>query len=194
VFEGEDDERHLIERIVGPLGLRVDGSSPWVDARLPSGSRVHAIIPPLSLCGLAGSHDRTLEGVFDAHERAVFCSASSPPRHRCDARIWAEIEWHQAESVHETSLVDERVDGTRRAEVASRSGALPHAGSTAPRCWPSRGGTTGVRAMGGADVEFVTRPPARGRSHHDVRGAGAPADPGPFLIACTAEPNSPHRM
>jgi hypothetical protein len=125
VFEGEDDERHLIERIVGPLGLRVDGSSPWVDARLPSGSRVHAIIPPLSLCGLAGSHDRTLEGVFDAHERAVFCSASSPPRHRCDARIWAEIEWHQAESVHETSLVDERVDGTRRAEVASRSGAAP---------------------------------------------------------------------
>jgi pilus assembly protein CpaF len=51
VFEGEDDVRHLIERIVGPLGLRVDGSSPWVDARLPSGSRVHAIIPPLSLRG-----------------------------------------------------------------------------------------------------------------------------------------------
>jgi type IV secretory pathway ATPase VirB11/archaellum biosynthesis ATPase len=40
VSEGEDDVRHLIERIVGPLGLRVDGSSPWVDARLPSGSRV----------------------------------------------------------------------------------------------------------------------------------------------------------
>ena len=51
VFEGEDDVRHLIERIVGPLGLRVDGSSPWVDARLPSGSRVHAIVPPLSLRG-----------------------------------------------------------------------------------------------------------------------------------------------
>ncbi len=43
--------RHLIERIVGPLGLRVDGSSPWVDARLPDGSRVHAIVPPLSLRG-----------------------------------------------------------------------------------------------------------------------------------------------
>jgi pilus assembly protein CpaF len=35
------------------LGLRVDGSSPWVDARLPDGSRVHAIIPPLSLRGPA---------------------------------------------------------------------------------------------------------------------------------------------
>ncbi|MEX0983909.1 MAG: ATPase, T2SS/T4P/T4SS family [Actinomycetota bacterium] len=41
----------MIERIVGPLGLRVDGSSPWVDARLPDGSRVHAIVPPLSLRG-----------------------------------------------------------------------------------------------------------------------------------------------
>jgi pilus assembly protein CpaF len=52
-FEGEDDVLHLIERIVGPLGLRVDGSSPWADARLPDGSRVHAIIPPLSLRGPA---------------------------------------------------------------------------------------------------------------------------------------------
>jgi len=42
---------HLIERIVGPLGLRVDESSPWADARLPNGSRVHAIVPPLSLRG-----------------------------------------------------------------------------------------------------------------------------------------------
>ncbi len=36
---------------MGPLGLRVDESSPWADARLPDGSRVHAIIPPLSLRG-----------------------------------------------------------------------------------------------------------------------------------------------
>ena len=50
-FEGEEQVRHLIERIVAPLGLRVDESSPYVDARLPDGSRVHAIIPPLSLCG-----------------------------------------------------------------------------------------------------------------------------------------------
>jgi pilus assembly protein CpaF len=53
LFEGEEPVVHLIERIVGPLGLRVDGSSPWVDARLPDGSRVHAIVPPLSLRGPA---------------------------------------------------------------------------------------------------------------------------------------------
>jgi pilus assembly protein CpaF len=51
VFEGEGQVFHLIERIVAPLGLRVDESMPYVDARLSDGSRVNAIIPPLSLCG-----------------------------------------------------------------------------------------------------------------------------------------------
>jgi pilus assembly protein CpaF len=40
LFEGEEAVLHLIERIVGPLGIRVDESSPWADARLPDGSRV----------------------------------------------------------------------------------------------------------------------------------------------------------
>jgi pilus assembly protein CpaF len=50
-FEGEEQVFHLIERIVAPLGLRVDESSPYVDARLSDGSRVNAVVPPLSLCG-----------------------------------------------------------------------------------------------------------------------------------------------
>ncbi len=53
LFEGEEAVLHVIERIVAPLGLRVDESSPFVDARLPDGSRVHAVVPPLSLCGPA---------------------------------------------------------------------------------------------------------------------------------------------
>jgi pilus assembly protein CpaF len=53
LFEGEEAVLHVIERIVAPLGLRVDESSPWADARLSDGSRVHAIVPPLSLCGPA---------------------------------------------------------------------------------------------------------------------------------------------
>ncbi|MBD5634511.1 MAG: CpaF family protein, partial [Candidatus Eremiobacteraeota bacterium] len=49
-----NDERHLrlvIERIVAPLGRRIDEASPMVDARLPDGSRVNAIIEPLALRG-----------------------------------------------------------------------------------------------------------------------------------------------
>ncbi len=51
-----DDERHLlriIDRIVSRVGRRVDEASPMVDARLPDGSRVNAIIPPLALDGPA---------------------------------------------------------------------------------------------------------------------------------------------
>jgi pilus assembly protein CpaF len=42
---------YLIERIVGPLGLRVDRASPVVDARLADGSRVHVVVPPLAIDG-----------------------------------------------------------------------------------------------------------------------------------------------
>ena len=42
---------HLIEKIVAPLGLRIDRSSPLVDARLPDGSRVNAVVPPLAVDG-----------------------------------------------------------------------------------------------------------------------------------------------
>jgi pilus assembly protein CpaF len=50
-FENDDHVMRIIDRIVAPLGRRVDEGSPMVDARLPSGYRVNAIIPPLALNG-----------------------------------------------------------------------------------------------------------------------------------------------
>jgi pilus assembly protein CpaF len=50
-FIDNDHVLRIIERIVAPLGRRIDESSPMVDARLPDGSRVNAIIPPLALGG-----------------------------------------------------------------------------------------------------------------------------------------------
>jgi len=52
-FESEEELRNAIERILAPLGRRVDELSPMVDARLADGSRVNVVIPPLAIDGPA---------------------------------------------------------------------------------------------------------------------------------------------
>ena len=48
-FASDDDLVATVERVIAPLGLRIDRSSPMVDARLPDGSRLHAILPPAAV-------------------------------------------------------------------------------------------------------------------------------------------------
>lgn len=50
-FRNDEHVKNVIQKIVGPLGRRVDESMPMVDARLPDGSRVNAVIPPLAIDG-----------------------------------------------------------------------------------------------------------------------------------------------
>ncbi|MEJ2747223.1 MAG: CpaF family protein [Anaerolineae bacterium] len=52
-FEDNDHLLRIIDRIVAPLGRRIDEGSPMVDARLPDGSRVNAVVPPIALHGAA---------------------------------------------------------------------------------------------------------------------------------------------
>jgi pilus assembly protein CpaF len=74
------DDRHLlqvIDRIVSRVGRRVDESSPMVDARLPDGSRVNAIIPPLALDGPALSIRRFGTGPIEASQLVELKSISA---------------------------------------------------------------------------------------------------------------------
>jgi pilus assembly protein CpaF len=67
-FRDTTEVMRIIDRIVAPLGRRVDESSPLVDARLPDGSRVNIIIPPLSLVGPCISIRKFAKAVFSRED------------------------------------------------------------------------------------------------------------------------------
>ncbi len=88
------DDRHLlqiIDRIVSRVGRRVDESSPMVDARLPDGSRVNAIIPPLALDGPALSIRRFGTGPLAANQLVELKSISPEMMEVLTAAVRARI-------------------------------------------------------------------------------------------------------
>ncbi len=88
------DNRHLlqiIDRIVSRVGRRVDESSPMVDARLPDGSRVNAIIPPLALDGPALSIRRFGTGPIAANQLVALKSISPEMMELLAAAVRARI-------------------------------------------------------------------------------------------------------
>jgi len=88
------DDRHLlqiIDRIVSRVGRRVDESSPMVDARLPDGSRVNAIIPPLALDGPSLSIRRFGTGPLAASQLVLLKSISAEMMEVLSAAVKARI-------------------------------------------------------------------------------------------------------
>ena len=88
------DDRHLlqiIDRIVSRVGRRVDESSPMVDARLPDGSRVNAIIPPLALDGPSMSIRRFGTGPLAANQLVQLKSISAEMMELLSAAVRARL-------------------------------------------------------------------------------------------------------
>ena len=88
------DDRHLlqiIDRIVSRVGRRVDESSPMVDARLPDGSRVNAIIPPLALDGPSMSIRRFGTGPIAANQLVQLKSVSQGMMDLLSAAVRARL-------------------------------------------------------------------------------------------------------
>ena len=77
-FTGEDAVRATIDRIVTPIGRRIDEGSPMVDARLTDGSRVNAIIPPLALRGPTITIRRFNRRLFGPQDLVALGSLSQP--------------------------------------------------------------------------------------------------------------------
>ncbi len=77
-FSSDDAIRSVIDRIVAPVGRRIDDGSPMVDARLPDGSRVNAIIPPLAIRGPAVTIRRFNARVLEPADLLRLHTASVP--------------------------------------------------------------------------------------------------------------------
>ncbi|ERI91497.1 type II/IV secretion system protein [Clostridiales bacterium oral taxon 876 str. F0540] len=76
-FKNDNHVLHVIKKIVSPIGRRIDESSPMVDARLPNGSRVNAIIPPLAIDGPSITIRKFAEDPFKAEDLVRFGTMNS---------------------------------------------------------------------------------------------------------------------
>ena len=84
-FDDDDHVMRIIDRIIRPLGRRVDRKTPMVDARLPDGSRVNAIIPPCAIDGPTITIRKFSEDKLTVDDLIGFGSLT-PPHGRIPAR------------------------------------------------------------------------------------------------------------
>src|SRR6202142_3564548 len=90
-FRDDRDLMQIIDRIVSRVGRRVDESSPMVDARLPDGSRVNAIIPPLALDGPSMSIRRFGRDPINANQLVQLNSISAEMMEMLSAAVKARL-------------------------------------------------------------------------------------------------------
>lgn len=90
-FRDEAHVRHIIDRVVAPLGRRVDESSPMVDARLHDGSRVNAVIPPVSLHGTLMSIRKFRADPFKMNDLIEFGSLNEAMAQFINAAVFAKM-------------------------------------------------------------------------------------------------------
>lgn len=90
-FRDDEHVRHIIDRIVAPLGRRIDESSPMVDARLPDGSRVNAVIPPISLNGTLVSIRKFREEPFQTDDLLQYNSLNEEMAYFIDCVVKAKL-------------------------------------------------------------------------------------------------------
>jgi len=90
-FENNEHVMRIIERIVAPLGRRIDESSPYVDARLQDGSRVNAIIPPVSLVGPVLTIRKFARTPFSVDQLVQFGSITPEAVQFLDAAVKSRI-------------------------------------------------------------------------------------------------------
>jgi pilus assembly protein CpaF len=90
-FDDESHLRRIINKMVGQIGRRIDESSPMVDARLPDGSRVNAIIPPLSLSGPLLTIRKFAQHRFDTSELVAIGTLSQQAHDFLDLSIKARL-------------------------------------------------------------------------------------------------------
>ena len=90
-FRDDDHIMRLIDKIVSPLGRRIDESSPMVDARLPDGSRVNAIIPPLAIQGPSLTIRKFAKRAYSDQDLVRFGTMSQAMCELLRACVWSRL-------------------------------------------------------------------------------------------------------